>query len=90
MRRNVRAVLAALALSLTLTGGLLVSPAQSDTTRHRPTNGFARSGPWNTKLPRVVPLAPNSAAIVANIKQDKDENFQVWAFNTHTWSSPTV
>ncbi|HEX6358182.1 hypothetical protein [Actinophytocola sp.] len=87
MRRNVRAVLAALSLSLILTGGLL-SPARSETAPHRPSNGFARSGPWNTKLPRHVPLAENSAAIVANIKQDKDENFQVWAFNTHTWSSP--
>jgi hypothetical protein len=95
MRRNARgvSVLAALALSLTSTSGLLVAPeeagaAGSSTDRHRPTNGFARSGPWNTKLPPHVPLAPNSAAIVANIKQDKDENFQVWAFNTHTWSSP--
>jgi hypothetical protein len=93
MRRNLRAVLGTLLLSLSLAGGVLVSPEQSgaagsSTGRYRPTNGFAKSGPWNTKLPRDVPLAPNSAAIGANIKQDKDENFQVWAFNTHTWSSP--
>src|SRR6266496_4148363 len=89
MRRNVRNVSVLTALILSLTGGLLVSPAASDPRgRHEPTNGFARSGPWNTKLPRHIPLAPNSAAIVANLKQDKDENYQVWSFNTHTWSSP--
>jgi hypothetical protein len=89
MRRNVRSVSVLATLILSLTGGLLTSPAASGSPgRPGPTNGFARSGPWNTKLPRHVPLAPNSAAIVANLKQDKDENYQVWAFNTHTWSSP--
>jgi hypothetical protein len=63
-------------------------PALGASKHDAPDNGFARSGPWNTRLPRNVPLAPNSAAIVANIKSDKDNNFQVWAFNTHTWSSP--
>ena len=78
---RILASLAALVLVITL-----VAPA--DAGRHRPTNQFSRSGPWNTKLPRDVPLAPNSAAIVANIKEDKDNNYQVWAFNAHTWSSP--
>jgi hypothetical protein len=79
-------------LSLLLTAALALSAgpiaAATAAATARPTNEFARFGPWNTKLPRNVPLAPNSAAIVANIKQDKDDNFQVWAFNTHTWSSP--
>lgn len=89
MRRNVRRVSVLTVLILSLACGPPVSSAASDSHgRHGPTNGFARSGPWNTKLPRHVPLAPNSKAIVANIKQDKAENYQVWAFNTHTWSSP--
>jgi len=53
-----------------------------------PTNGFSPRGPWNTKLPRDVPLAPNSQAIVNNILQDKINNFGVWAVNTDTYSSP--
>ncbi len=89
MRRNVRLVAVLAALSLILPSGLVVSPDRSEaTSRHRPTNGFSPFGLWNTKLPRNVPLAPNSRAIVDNIKFDKDNNFQVWAFNTHTWSSP--
>ena len=39
----------------------------------RPDNGFSKNGPWNTKLPPNVPLAPNSAAIVANIVQDEQD-----------------
>jgi hypothetical protein len=54
----------------------------------RPTNGFAETGPWNTKLPQDVPLAPNSDAIVANIALDKETNFGTWAVNTDTYSSP--
>lgn len=81
MRKTLAVVLA---LVMTTSGQVVTG----EPARHRPTNLFAKSGPWNTKLPRHVPLAPNSAAIVANIKQDKDENFQVWAFNAHTWSSP--
>ena len=80
---RILASLAALVLAIHV-----VVPAQSEAGRHPPTNQFSRSGPWNTKLPRDVPLASNSAAIVANIKEDKDNNFQVWAFNAHTWSSP--
>lgn len=73
-------------VALVATGGVI--PAEPAAATSRPTNGFTRTGPWNTKLPRHVPLAPNSPAIVNNIKEDKDTNFQVWAFNTHTWSSP--
>jgi hypothetical protein len=54
----------------------------------RPDNGFSPSGPWNTRLPRNVPLAPNSQAIVNNILQDKQNNFGSWAVNTDTYSSP--
>jgi hypothetical protein len=55
---------------------------------HRPTNGFARTGPWNTRLPRTVPLAPNSAAIVHNILVDKQDNYGSWSVNTDTYSTP--
>ena len=56
---------------------------------HRHTdNGFAPNAPWNTKLPANVPLAPNSAAIVANLAQDKAQNFGSWAINTDTYSAP--
>jgi len=37
----------------------------------RPVNGFAPGGLWNTPLPANVPLAANSAAIVANIALDQ-------------------
>jgi hypothetical protein len=67
---------------------LILAAAEPAAATARPTNEFTRTGPWNTKLPRHVPLAHNSAAIVNNIKLDKDNNFQVWAFNTHTWSAP--
>ena len=56
--------------------------------RDRPTNGFSPRSPWNTKLPANVPLAPNSAAVVANIAQDKQDNFGSWAINTDTYSAP--
>jgi hypothetical protein len=54
----------------------------------RPTNGFARNGPWNTRLPRQVPLAGNSQAIVDNISLDKQNNFGSWAINTDEYSAP--
>src|SRR5205807_1517454 len=53
-----------------------------------PSNGFSPWGPWNTKLPASVPLAPNSAAVVANIAQDSRDNYGGWAVNTDTYSSP--
>jgi hypothetical protein len=56
--------------------------------RHRPDNGFSRRGPWNTPLPANVPLAPNSAAIVATIAQDQATHFGIWGLNTDTFSTP--
>ena len=56
--------------------------------RGRPDNGFARTTPWNTKLPANVPLAPDSAAIVHNIELDKHNNFGTWGINTDTYSTP--
>jgi hypothetical protein len=55
--------------------------------RH-PTNGFSPTGPWNTRLPRYVPLDPRSAEIVANIKADKENTFGVWPLMTDTFSAP--
>jgi hypothetical protein len=83
---KIRSLIAAVTLLLSF--AMVAAVPTEATNRHRPTNGFSPAGPWNTKLPRHVPLAPNSAAIVANIKSDKDNNFQVWSMNTHTWSSP--
>jgi len=54
----------------------------------RPTNGFSPHGPWNTRLPRTVPLAANSAAVVANLVRDKAENYGSWAVNTDEYSTP--
>jgi hypothetical protein len=63
--------------------------AQGGSSSHgRPVNGFARGGPWNTPLPANVPLAPNSAAIVANIALDQVNNFGSWGLNTDTYSTP--
>ncbi len=51
-------------------------------------NGFSATGPWNTPLPASVPLAPNSAAVVASIESDMQNNYGTWAVNTDTYSSP--
>jgi hypothetical protein len=68
------------------------TPAAAHPARHwgagPPTNGFSRSGPWNTKLPATVPLAPNSAAIVHNLALDEADNFGSWAVNTDSYSTP--
>jgi hypothetical protein len=57
--------------------------------RHpRPVNGFSRFGPWNKPLPANVPLAPNSAAIVASIAADQATHFGIWGLNTDTYSTP--
>src|SRR5882672_5078232 len=86
-----RAALVA-AVPLVVTLGLAGSgPAEaggSGYPKPPPTNGFAAWGPWNTKLPTTVPLAANSAAIVANIKQDEVDNFGGWAVNTDQYSTP--
>ncbi len=54
----------------------------------RADNGFALTGPWNTKLPADVPLAADSAAVVANIAQDELSNYGSWGLNTDTYSTP--
>jgi hypothetical protein len=51
-------------------------------------NGFARDGVWNTRLPAKVPLAPDSAAIVASIAQDEQNTNGAWGLNTDKYSTP--
>src|SRR5690242_11519645 len=75
------AVLAAVAA---LPGAAVAGGAE----RSRPTNGFARWGVWNRPLPRDVPLAANSAAVVQNILLDEQNNYGGWAVNTDTYSTP--
>jgi hypothetical protein len=53
-----------------------------------PDNGFSPTGPWNTRLPAKVTLAPNSAAIVASIAQDEHDTNGAWGLNTDTYSTP--
>jgi hypothetical protein len=69
-----------------VTAAVLVPPSAPATSR--PTNGFSRFGPWNTKLPRHVPLDPRSPEIVNNIKADKDNSFGVWPLMTDMFSAP--
>jgi hypothetical protein len=75
-----------LAFVLLLVAGSAV--VQAGAAERRPTNGFARTGPWNTRLPRHVPLDPRSADIVANIKLDKETYYGTWAVNTDEYSTP--
>src|SRR5690348_2861523 len=91
VRLGPRQVWTALAAAVTLTGPM--APAAAVSQAHqvrsaRPHNGFSPTGPWNTPLPKKVPLAANSAAIVHSIVQDVHNNFGVWALNTGTYSSP--
>lgn len=90
--RHVISVLAAVAIAMTsgtaVAGSSRDDPATDARGGSRPTNGFSRSGPWNTRLPKHVPLAPNSQAIVNNIKLDKENNYGSWAINTDTYSAP--
>jgi len=61
----------------------------TDAHRQRQTdNGFSPTGPWNTPLSANVPLAPNSAAIVASIMQDEQATNDAWGLNTETYSTP--
>lgn len=71
--------------------GVCAVPAlagQSGDGKAWPVNGFSPAGPWNTVLPADVPLAPNSAAIVANIAQDQADTNGLWGLNTDTYSTP--
>jgi hypothetical protein len=83
----------ALTLALTCALVLIGVPtagvaSSSGSSWHRPTNGFSPFGPWNTKLPRRIPLDPNSQAIVNNLKADKDNSVGVWPLMTDTFSAP--
>jgi hypothetical protein len=80
--------LAAQAPTATASSSAVASGAVTSAHGAQPSNGFASWGPWNTKLPANVPLAPNSAAIVANILQDKQDNYGSWGVNTDTYSAP--
>jgi hypothetical protein len=72
----------------TIASLVLVGTGPVNAHRPTPTNGFAPTGLWNTKLPRHLPLAPNSQAIVDNIKRDKEDFFGTWAINTDEYSAP--
>ena len=71
-----RSILTVLVLAA---AGIAAVPAAAGARPARPTNGFSPHGPWNTRLPRNVPLAANSAAIVENIRLDKVNNYGSWA-----------
>src|SRR5688572_23942006 len=94
MRSGARWGTAAIAVASLIVGlGPLPAQAQSraeglDSGRPRPTNGFSRFGPWNTKLPKRIPLHPQSQTIVDNLKADKDNSFGVWPLMTDTFSAP--
>lgn len=79
--------IAAASVALTLCAGPALA-GQNAHQRSRPDNGFSRTGPWNTPLPANVPLAPDSAAIVASIAQDQASHFGIWGLNTDTYSTP--
>ncbi|WP_432988279.1 hypothetical protein [Dactylosporangium sp. CA-233914] len=80
------------AVAMIVVAGIgLAQPAAAAPDRHdrpKPANGFSARGPWNTKLPRNVPLAANSAAVVENIRLDKVNNYGSWAVNTDEYSTP--
>src|SRR5581483_7235234 len=79
----------AAALALGLSAVPATAGQGADGHRHgRPDNGFARTAPWNVRLPANVPLAANSAAIVRNIALDKQNNFGSWGINTDSYSTP--
>jgi hypothetical protein len=94
--RGVRGICVLASVSLAATAALIApDPAAGDGGAPgpaggsaRPTNGFAQSGPWNTRLPRRVPLDPDSATIVENIRLDKANNWGTWAVNTDEYSTP--
>jgi hypothetical protein len=49
---------------------------------------FSASGPWCYKLPASTPMASNSAAVVANIQSDIQNNYGTFSINTDTFSAP--
>jgi hypothetical protein len=86
--RLVRAILAAAVLVAFVPPDTAAAVRSKIWPKHKTVNGFARAAPWNTKLPRHIPLDPRSAEIVANLKADKDNSFGVWPVTTDTFSSP--
>jgi hypothetical protein len=82
----VLAVAGALAASTAPVAASQAAPA--GLRRVLPHDGFSRLGPWNTPLPAKVPLARNSAAIVASIAADRASHFGIWGLNTDTYSTP--
>jgi hypothetical protein len=81
-------VAAAVTLALCAAPALASQRGDGDSGNRWTDNGFARNGPWNTPLPADVPLAANSAAVVANIALDQQNNFGIWGLNTDTFSTP--
>jgi len=53
----------------------------------RADNGFALGDPWNTPLPADVPLAPNSAALVASIALDRQNTNGLWGEHRHLFDA---
>jgi hypothetical protein len=49
---------------------------------------FASTGPWCSHLPAVTPIASNSAAVIANIQLDIQNNDGTFGINTENYSSP--
>src|SRR5581483_9935305 len=94
MRTPARWVWIAAAASLALSAGPgpalagAGGPGRDTPRQSQPDNGFAQTGPWNTPLPADVPLAPDSAAVVASIQQDQLTHSGVWGLNTDTYSTP--
>src|SRR5688572_9687089 len=81
--RATRSIIAVLVLAAGVVAAQPASAAPAGAAhRARTTNGFSAHGPWNTRLPRTVPLAPNSAAVVENIRLDKVNIYGSWAVNT--------
>jgi hypothetical protein len=87
MRRAASSLVATVAMTLAA-GAVAPAPAALAAHRAEPTNGFSRTGPWNTKLPKRIPLHPRSQEIVDNLKADKDNSFGVWPLMTDTFSTP--
>lgn len=92
MKSAARLILTAVTLAAafaTMTTEPVLAGEQGAANRwHEPTNGFARSSPWNTRLPARIPLDPRSREIVANLKADKDNSYAVWPLVTDTFSAP--
>jgi hypothetical protein len=74
-----------LGYALAIAATLLVA-ACGDTQRSASTRPFAPDSPWNVSPPRDAPLAPNSAALVADLGR-QIEQYGLW-INTTQFSVP--